>query len=154
MGMLSRDDVDRAWRRLAGRVWQTPVVRCEELDAPVFAPPSPWTGRAPPCPPEPAPRVVIADDQELVRTGFRLILTVRGIDVVGEASDGAEAVAAVRELRPDVGLLDIRMPQMDGLEAARRIIAQSPDCRVIMLTTFDLDHYVYAALAAGASGSC
>ncbi|MFI6062343.1 response regulator [Streptomyces sp. NPDC051286] len=103
-------------------------------------------------PPEPAPRVVIADDQELVRTGFRLILTVRGVDVVGEASDGVEAVAAVRELRPDVALLDIRMPQMDGLEAARRIIAQSPDCRVIMLTTFDLDHYVYAALAAGASG--
>ncbi|MEU0836916.1 response regulator transcription factor [Streptomyces sp. NPDC005969] len=103
-------------------------------------------------PPEPAPRVVIADDQELVRTGFRLILTVRGVDVVGEASDGLEAVTAVRELRPDVALLDIRMPQMDGLEAARRIIAQSPDCRVIMLTTFDLDHYVYAALAAGASG--
>ncbi|MFF4760167.1 response regulator [Streptomyces sp. NPDC001292] len=103
-------------------------------------------------PPEPAPRVVVADDQELVRTGFRLILTVRGIDVVGEASDGVEAVAAVRELRPDVALLDIRMPQMDGLEAARRIIAQSPDCRVIMLTTFDLDHYVYAALSAGASG--
>ncbi|MFJ9742049.1 response regulator [Streptomyces sp. NPDC101166] len=101
---------------------------------------------------EPAPRVVIADDQELVRTGFRLILTARGIDVVGEAGDGAEAVAAVRRLRPDVVLMDIRMPAMDGLEAARRILAQAPDCRVIMLTTFDLDHYVYAALAAGASG--
>ncbi|MFF2044077.1 response regulator [Kitasatospora sp. NPDC058170] len=103
-------------------------------------------------PTDPAPRVVIADDQELVRTGFRLILTARGIDVVGEAGDGAEAVAAARRLRPDVVLMDIRMPVMDGLEAARRILAQSPDCRVIMLTTFDLDHYVYAALAAGASG--
>ncbi|GAA1183112.1 DNA-binding NarL/FixJ family response regulator [Kitasatospora gansuensis] len=98
------------------------------------------------------PRVVIADDQELVRTGFRMILTARGIDVVGEAADGAEAVAAVRQLRPDVVLLDIRMPVMDGLEAARRILADAPDCRVIMLTTFDLDHYVYTALALGASG--
>ncbi|MEV7729580.1 response regulator transcription factor [Streptomyces sp. NPDC087917] len=101
---------------------------------------------------ERAPRVVIADDQDLVRTGFRLILTARGIDVVGEAADGAEAVAAVRGLRPDVVLMDIRMPVMDGLEAARRVLAQAPDCRVIMLTTFDLDRYVYAALAAGASG--
>ncbi|MFF2785850.1 response regulator [Streptomyces sp. NPDC058049] len=100
----------------------------------------------------PAPRVVIADDQDLVRTGFRLILTARGIDVVGVAADGAEAVAAVRRLRPDVVLLDIRMPNMDGLEAARRILAEAPYCRVIMLTTFDLDQYVYAALAAGASG--
>ncbi|MEU6972844.1 response regulator transcription factor [Kitasatospora aureofaciens] len=98
------------------------------------------------------PRVVIADDQELVRTGFRMILTARGIDVVAEASDGAEAVAAAVLHRPDVALLDIRMPTMDGLEAARRILAQAPDCRVIMLTTFDLDHYVYAALSAGASG--
>ncbi|MER5985411.1 response regulator transcription factor [Streptomyces sp. NPDC001787] len=101
---------------------------------------------------EPALRVVIADDQELVRTGFRLILSARGIDVVGEAGDGAEAVATVLRLRPDVVLMDIRMPIMDGLEAARRILAQAPDCRVIMLTTFDLDHYVYTALAAGASG--
>ncbi|MCX4984806.1 response regulator transcription factor [Streptomyces sp. NBC_00572] len=101
---------------------------------------------------EPAPRVVIADDQELVRTGFRLILTARGIDVVGEAGDGVEAVAAARRLRPDVVLMDIRMPVMDGLEAARQVLAQAPDCRVIMLTTFDLDSYVYAALAAGASG--
>ncbi|MFG2972543.1 response regulator [Streptomyces sp. NPDC048331] len=100
----------------------------------------------------PAPRVVIADDQDLVRTGFRLILTARGIEVVGVAADGVEAVAAVRRLRPDVVLLDIRMPNMDGLEAARRILAESPYCRVIMLTTFDLDQYVYAALAAGASG--
>ncbi|MFE5623509.1 response regulator [Streptomyces virginiae] len=102
--------------------------------------------------PEAAPRVVIADDQELVRTGFRMILTARGIDVVGEADNGAEAVAAARRLRPDVVLMDIRMPVMDGLQAARRILAQLPDCRVIMLTTFDLDQYVYAALAAGASG--
>ncbi|MCX4721516.1 response regulator transcription factor [Streptomyces virginiae] len=100
----------------------------------------------------PAPRVVIADDQDLVRTGFRLILTARGIDVVGVAADGVEAVAAVRRLRPDVVLLDIRMPNMDGLEAARRILAEAPYCRVIMLTTFDLDQYVYEALAAGASG--
>ncbi|MEU8954901.1 response regulator transcription factor [Streptomyces sp. NPDC048518] len=99
-----------------------------------------------------APRVVIADDQELLRTGFRMILTARGINVVGEASDGVKAVATVRELRPDVVLMDIRMPRMDGLEATRRILAQAPDCRVIMLTTFDLDKYVYAALAAGASG--
>ncbi|MER5863370.1 response regulator transcription factor [Kitasatospora sp. NPDC002040] len=100
----------------------------------------------------PAPRVVIADDQELVRTGFQMILTARGIDVVAEAADGAEAVAAVRRHRPDVVLLDIRMPVMDGLEAARRILAEVPDCRVIMLTTFDLDHYVYTALGLGASG--
>ncbi|MFH9352014.1 response regulator [Kitasatospora sp. NPDC017646] len=98
------------------------------------------------------PRVMIADDQELVRTGFRMILTARGIDVVAEAPDGAEAVAAAVRHRPDVALLDIRMPTMDGLEAARRILAQVPGCRVIMLTTFDLDHYVYAALSAGASG--
>ncbi|WP_406356965.1 response regulator transcription factor [Streptomyces sp. NBC_01635] len=103
-------------------------------------------------PTDPGPRVVIADDQELVRTGFRLILTARGINVVGEAADGAEAVDAVRRLSPDVVLMDIRMPTMDGLEAARRVLVRTPGCRVIMLTTFDLDSYVYAALAAGASG--
>jgi DNA-binding NarL/FixJ family response regulator len=100
----------------------------------------------------PGPRVLIADDQTLIRTGFRLILTARGIEVVGEAADGAEAVAAARELQPDVVLMDIRMPNMDGLEATRRILEHAPDCRVLMLTTFDLDRYVYGALSLGASG--
>jgi len=100
------------------------------------------------------PRVVIADDQTLVRGGFRLILTLAGIPVVAEAADGKEAIAATLKHRPDVVLMDIRMPIMDGLEAARRILESRPgqDTRVIMLTTFDLDQYVYAALAAGASG--
>lgn len=101
-----------------------------------------------------APRVVIADDQTLVRTGFRMILHDAGIPVVAEAADGAEAVAAVLEHHPDVVLMDIRMPEVDGLEATRRIIAAEPatGCQIIILTTFDLDEYVYAALAAGASG--
>ena len=103
-------------------------------------------------PPGPAPRVLIVDDQELIRAGFRLILTARGIDVAGEAADGAAAVEAERRLAPDVVLMDIRMPGMDGIEAARRILARNPHCRVLMLTTFDLDRYVYAALALGASG--
>jgi DNA-binding NarL/FixJ family response regulator len=99
-------------------------------------------------------RVVVADDQALVRAGFRMILTADGIDVVAEATDGTEAVDAVRRTRPDVVLMDIRMPELDGLEATRRILTDpvAPAPRVIMLTTFDLDHYVYAALAAGASG--
>ncbi|MEU9187796.1 response regulator transcription factor [Streptomyces sp. NPDC048484] len=98
-------------------------------------------------------RVLVADDQTLVRTGFRLILGADGIDVVAEATNGTEAVEAVRRTRPDVVLMDVRMPEMDGLEATRRILAGAPDTpRVIILTTFDLDQYVYAALSAGASG--
>ncbi|MFI2029638.1 response regulator [Streptomyces buecherae] len=99
-------------------------------------------------------RVVIADDQALVRTGFRMILAADGIDVTAEAADGAEAVAAVRRTRPDVVLMDIRMPQTDGIEATRRIVGDAglDGTRVIILTTYDLDTYVYAALTAGASG--
>ena len=100
-----------------------------------------------------AVRVVVADDQALVRTGFRMILTADGIDVVAEAATGAEAIDAVRRTRPDVVLMDIRMPVLDGLEATRRILAADADGpRILMLTTFDVDEYVYAALAAGASG--
>ncbi|NUP54116.1 MAG: response regulator transcription factor [Catenulispora sp.] len=98
------------------------------------------------------PRVLIADDQALVRTGFRMILTANGIEVAGEAADGLEAVEAAARLRPDVVLMDIRMPNLDGLAAARQILAADPGCRILMLTTFDLDEYVYEALAAGASG--
>ncbi|WP_327433469.1 MULTISPECIES: response regulator transcription factor [unclassified Streptomyces] len=97
-------------------------------------------------------RVVVADDQELVRSGFSMILEAQqDIEVVAEAGDGLEAVAAVRRHTPDVLLLDIRMPHMDGLEAARLVCAES-GCKVVMLTTFDLDEYVYEALYAGASG--
>ncbi|MFC8368215.1 MULTISPECIES: response regulator transcription factor [unclassified Streptomyces] len=99
-------------------------------------------------------RVVIADDQALVRTGFSMILAADGIEVTAEAADGAEAVAAVRRTRPDVVLMDIRMPETDGIEATRRILGgDGPQgTRVVILTTYDLDHYVYAALTAGASG--
>jgi DNA-binding NarL/FixJ family response regulator len=97
-------------------------------------------------------RVVIADDQSLVRAGFRLILESQpDFDVVGEAADGEEAVAAVRRLHPDVVLMDVRMPRLDGLEATRMVM-QRGGCRVIVLTTFDLDEYVYSALQAGAAG--
>lgn len=97
-------------------------------------------------------RVVIADDQALVRSGFRLILESAGLYVAAEAADGKQAVAAVLEHKPDVVLMDIRMPVMDGLEATRQVIGAGSDVRVVMLTTFDLDQYVYGALTAGASG--
>jgi len=112
-------------------------------------------------------RVVVADDQQLVRTGFRMILAADGIEVVGEAADGVAAIEVVRRTRPDVVLMDIRMPELDGLEATRLILSEPRDAvpvdsegktsgsripRVIILTTFDLDQYVYEALAAGASG--
>jgi DNA-binding NarL/FixJ family response regulator len=105
-----------------------------------------------------APRVLIVDDQALVRTGFAMILMAAGIEVVGDAADGDAAVVAARRLRPDVVLMDIRMPGLDGLAATRKILANHPTTedgnpvRVIVLTTFDLDQYVYAALAGGASG--
>jgi DNA-binding NarL/FixJ family response regulator len=99
-----------------------------------------------------APRVLLVDDQELVRAGFRLILERAGFDVVGEASDGLEAVALADDLCPSVVLMDIRMPCMDGIEATRQIVRKNPEVRVLALTTFDLDEYVYAAVQAGASG--
>ena len=98
-------------------------------------------------------RVVVVDDQALLRSGFTMILAADGIEVVAEAADGVQAIDAVRRTRPDVVLMDIRMPEMDGLEATRHILADAATApRVIILTTFDLDRYVYAALAAGASG--
>ena len=98
-------------------------------------------------------RVLLADDQVLVRTGLRTILEdAGGFDVVGEARDGDEAVGRSAALRPDVVLMDVRMPNLDGLEATRRIRAQPQPPRVLVLTTFDLDEYVYAGLRAGASG--
>jgi DNA-binding NarL/FixJ family response regulator len=97
-------------------------------------------------------RVVLVDDQELVRVGFRLILERAGFAVVGEAADGLQAVTVTRQTTPDVVLMDVRMPRMDGIEATRRIVAAHPTARVLALTTFDLDRYVYAAVSAGASG--
>jgi DNA-binding NarL/FixJ family response regulator len=100
-------------------------------------------------------RLLIVDDQELVRTGFRLFLeTQDDLEVVGEAGDGEEAIELARELRPDVILMDIRMPRMDGVEATARLTAAGiePPPRVLVLTTFDLDEYVFGALRAGAAG--
>jgi len=98
-------------------------------------------------------RVLLADDQGLVRSGFRMILRADpGLHVVGEAGDGVEAVAAARDLAPDVVLMDVRMPRVDGIEATRQISLFPDAPRVLVLTTFDLDEYVFAALRAGASG--
>ena len=98
-------------------------------------------------------RVLVADDQSMVRAGFRMLLSGEvDIEVVAEASNGLEAVERAAQCRPTVVLMDIRMPELDGLEAARRILAADPTARVLILTTFDLDEYVYEALRAGASG--
>ena len=98
-------------------------------------------------------RVLVADDQSMVRAGFRMLLASEdGIDVVAEAGTGLEAVDKVRRFHPTVVLMDIRMPELDGLEATRRVIAAGSDARVLILTTFDLDEYIYEALQAGASG--
>jgi DNA-binding NarL/FixJ family response regulator len=98
-------------------------------------------------------RVLLADDQALMRGGFRMILeTEDDIEVVADAVDGREAVELFGRLRPDVVVMDIRMPQMDGLEATRRLAKNDPDARVLILTMFDLDEYVFDALRAGASG--
>jgi len=96
--------------------------------------------------------VVVADDQDLVRSGLELVLATRGCEVVGLAADGREALEVVRASEPDVVLMDIRMPVMDGIEATRRIVAERLRTRVLVLTTYDLDSYVYAALRAGAAG--
>ncbi|AZP19296.1 response regulator transcription factor [Streptomyces aquilus] len=98
-------------------------------------------------------RVLIADDQQMVRQGFTVLLNTQpDIDVVGQAVDGLDAVKQVAELDPDVVLMDIRMPELGGIEATRRITEATPQIRVLVLTTFDLDEYVYEALRAGASG--
>lgn len=96
--------------------------------------------------------VIIVDDQRLVRDGLRLILELAGHDVVAEAADGSEGVSAVLALAPDVVLMDVRMPVLDGIEATRRIVAAESPSRVIMLTTFDVDEHVVDALRVGASG--
>jgi DNA-binding NarL/FixJ family response regulator len=98
-------------------------------------------------------RVLVADDQSMVRAGFRMLLGgEEDIDVVAEACNGQEAVAKAAKFEPSLILMDIRMPELDGLEATRRILATDPDARILVLTTFDLDEYVYEALRAGASG--
>lgn len=102
---------------------------------------------------EPVIRVLLVDDQDLVRAGFRVILESEpGIEVVGEAADGARALEAARELRPDVICMDVQMPGVDGLEATRRIRSEGLEPSILVLTTFDRDDYLFAALEAGASG--
>ena len=119
---------------------------------PSSVPPQP--SAPPPAPPPVSPlRVLVADDQELVRAGFCVILEAAGFCVAGEAADGVAAVTLAVSAQPDVVLMDIRMPVMDGLEATRRILADGAGApKVVILTTFDLDDYVYEALRAGASG--
>jgi DNA-binding NarL/FixJ family response regulator len=98
-------------------------------------------------------RVLVVDDQPLIRGGFRMILDQRDdVELVGEAENGRQAVQLAGELRPDVILMDIRMPEMDGIEATRRLVAAETPARILALTTFDLDEYVYASIQAGASG--
>ena len=98
-------------------------------------------------------RLLLADDQPLMRTGFRMILEeTDDIDIVGEAEDGTQAVRLAGELNPDVILMDVRMPGVDGIEATRQIVAADTAARVLILTTFDLDEYAFSALRAGASG--
>jgi DNA-binding NarL/FixJ family response regulator len=98
-------------------------------------------------------RVLLADDQELLRAGFRMVLDAQdGIQVVGEADDGDEAVVLTGRLDPDVVLMDVRMPGVDGIEATRRLVAAAARARILILTTFDLDEYAFSALRAGASG--
>ena len=98
-------------------------------------------------------RVLLVDDQSLLRLGFRMVLEAQpDIEVVGEAGDGAQAVAMTRSLHPDVVLMDVRMPVLDGIQATRQIVASGSVARILVLTTFNLDEYVFAALRAGASG--
>lgn len=98
-------------------------------------------------------RLLLVDDQQLIRLGMRMVLEAQpGLEVVGEAADGAEAIAAVARLEPDVVLMDVRMPGVDGIQATRAIVAANPASRILILTTFDLDEYAFAGLNAGASG--
>jgi DNA-binding NarL/FixJ family response regulator len=98
-------------------------------------------------------RVLVVDDQPLVRSGFRMVLEERAdLELVGEAADGVEALELARELDPDVILMDVRMPNLDGVEATRQLVESGTRARILVLTTFDLDEYVYAAIRAGASG--